>query len=313
MKTDSRIYVAGHRGLAGSAIVRRLKAEGYRNLILRSHDELDLTRQDAVERFFAAEKPEYVFLAAARVGGIVANDTLPGDFIRENLAIQSNVIETARRARVNKLLFLGSSCIYPRLAPQPIREDSLLTGPFEPTNEAYAIAKIAGYMMCRAYWRQYGFKAISLMPTNLYGPHDNFDPTSSHVLPGLIRRFHEAKIKGLPEVAVWGTGTPRRELMHSDDLAEAAVMTMNTYDSPDIINVGTGQDVSIAELAALAKDVIGYQGKLTFDVTKPDGMPLKRLDVSRIHALGWQAKIALVDGIRETYRWFLEHVAESAA
>ena len=305
MKTDSRIYVAGHRGLAGSAIVRRLKAEGYRNLILRSHDELDLTRQDAVERFFAAEKPEYVFLAAARVGGIVANDTLPGDFIRENLAIQSNVIETARRARVNKLLFLGSSCIYPRLAPQPIREDSLLTGPFEPTNEAYAIAKIAGYMMCRAYWRQYGFKAISLMPTNLYGPHDNFDPTSSHVLPGLIRRFHEAKIKGLPEVAVWGTGTPRRELMHSDDLAEAAVMTMNTYDSPDIINVGTGQDVSIAELAALAKDVIGYQGKLTFDVTKPDGMPLKRLDVSRIHALGWQAKIALVDGIRETYRWFL--------
>jgi len=305
LKTDSRIYVAGHRGLAGSAIVRRLKAEGYRNLILRSHDELDLTRQDAVERFFAAEKPEYVFLAAARVGGIVANDTLPGDFIRENLAIQSNVIETARRARVNKLLFLGSSCLYPRLAPQPIREDSLLTGPFEPTNEAYAIAKIAGYMMCRAYWRQYGFKAISLMPTNLYGPHDNFDPTSSHVLPGLIRRFHEAKIKGLPEVAVWGTGTPRRELMHSDDLAEAAVMTMNTYDSPDIINVGTGQDVSIAELAALAKDVIGYQGKLTFDVTKPDGMSLKRLDVSRIHALGWQAKIALVDGIRETYRWFL--------
>lgn len=305
MKTDSRIYVAGHRGLAGSAIVRRLKAEGYRNLILRSHDELDLTRQDAVERFFAAEKPEYVFLAAARVGGIVANDTLPGDFIRENLAIQSNVIETARRARVNKLLFLGSSCIYPRLAPQPIREDSLLTGPFEPTNEAYAIAKIAGYMMCRAYWRQYGFKAISLMPTNLYGPHDNFDPTSSHVLPGLIRRFHEAKIKGLPEVAVWGTGTPRRELMHSDDLAEAAVMTMNTYDSPDIINVGTGQDVSIAELAALAKDVIGYQGKLTFDVTKPDGMPLKRLDVSRINALGWQAKISLSDGIRETYRWFL--------
>ena len=305
MKTDSRIYVAGHRGLAGSAIVRRLKAEGYRNLILRSHDELDLTRQDAVERFFAAEKPEYVFLAAARVGGIVANDTLPGDFIRENLAIQSNVIETARRARVNKLLFLGSSCIYPRLAPQPIREDSLLTGPFEPTNEAYAIAKIAGYMMCRAYWRQYGFKAILLMPTNLYGPHDNFDPTSSHVLPGLIRRFHEAKIKGLPEVAVWGTGTPRRELMHSDDLAEAAVMTMNTYDSPDIINVGTGQDVSIAELAALAKDVIGYQGKLTFDVTKPDGMPLKRLDVSRINALGWQAKISLSDGIRETYRWFL--------
>ena len=233
------------------------------------------------------------------------SDTLRGEFIYDNLMIAANVIHAAHVHGAEKLMFLGSSCIYPRLAPQPIRENSLLTGPFEPTNEAYAIAKIAGYMMCRAYWRQYGFKAISLMPTNLYGPHDNFDPTSSHVLPGLIRRFHEAKIKGLPEVAVWGTGTPRRELMHSDDLAEAAVMTMNTYDSPDIINVGTGQDVSIAELAALVKDVIGYQGKLTFDATKPDGMPLKRLDVSRIHALGWQAKISLSDGIRETYRWFL--------
>ena len=222
----------------GSAIVRRLRAEGCGNIVVRSRGELDLTRQDAVERFFAAERPEYVFLAAARVGGIVANDTLPGDFIRENLAIQTNVIETARRDGVNKLLFLGSSCIYPRLAPQPIREDSLLTGPLELTNEAYAIAKIAGYMMCRAYWRQYGFKAISLMPTNLYGPHDNFDPTSSHVLPGLIRRFHEAKVKGLPAVAVWGTGTQRRELMHADDLAAVAVM-MRTYDSPGIFNVGT--------------------------------------------------------------------------
>ena len=313
MKTDSRIYVAGHRGLVGSAIVRRLRGEGFGNIVVRSHDELDLTRQDAVERFFAAEKQEYVFLAAARVGGIVANDTLPGDFIRENLAIQSNVIETARRDGVNKLLFLGSSCIYPRLAPQPIREDSLLTGPLELTNEAYAIAKIAGYMMCRAYWRQYGFKAISLMPTNLYGPHDNFDPTSSHVLPGLIRRFHEAKVKGLPAVAVWGTGTQRRELMHADDLAAVAVMMMRTYDSPGIFNVGTGQDVSIAELAALVKDAVGYRGRLTFDATKPDGTSLKRLDVSRIHALGWQARIALADGIRETYRWFLEHVAERAA
>ena len=297
----------------GSAIVRRLDAEGCRNLVLRTHAELDLTRQDAVERFFAAEKPDYVFLAAAKVGGIVANDTRPADFIRDNLAIQGNVIESARRSGVRKLLFLGSSCIYPRLAPQPIREESLLTGPLEPTNEAYAIAKIAGYMMCRSYWRQHGFKAISLMPTNLYGPNDNFDPTGSHVLPGLIRRFHEAKTANLPEVVVWGTGTPRRELMHADDLADAAVSLMQTYDSPDIINVGTGTDVTIAELATLVKDVVGYRGRLVFDSTKPDGMPRKVLDVSRIHALGWRAKVALADGVRETYRWFVANVADRAA
>lgn len=313
MKTDSRIYVAGHRGLVGSAIVRRLHADGCRNLVLRTHAELDLTRQDGVERFFAAEKPEYVFLAAAKVGGIVANDTRPADFIRDNLAIQTNVIESARKSGVRKLLFLGSSCIYPRLAPQPIREESLLTGPLEPTNEAYAIAKIAGYMMCRSYWRQYGFKAISLMPTNLYGPNDNFDPTGSHVLPGLIRRFHEAKLANAAEVVVWGSGTPRRELMHADDLADAAVTLMKTYESPDIVNVGTGTDVTIAELATLVKDVVGYRGRLVFDSTKPDGMPRKVLDVSRIHALGWRAKVDLADGVRETYRWFVANVAERAA
>jgi GDP-L-fucose synthase len=313
VKTDSRIFVAGHRGLVGSAIVRRLQAEGHRNLTLRARAELDLTRQAAVEHFFAAEKPEYVFLAAAKVGGIVANDTRPADFIRDNLAIQSNVIETARSSGVRKLLFLGSSCIYPRLAPQPIREDSLLTGPLEPTNEAYAVAKIAGYMMCRYYWRQYGFKAISLMPTNLYGPNDNFDPTGSHVLPGLIRRFHEAKMAGAPEVVVWGTGTPRRELMHADDLAEAAVSLMRTYDSPDIVNVGIGTDVTIAELAALVKDVVGYRGRLVFDPTKPDGVPRKVLDLSRIHALGWRAKVALADGVRDTYAWFVANAADRAA
>jgi GDP-L-fucose synthase len=313
VNTDSRIYVAGHRGLVGSAIVRRLQADGCRNLVLRRHAELDLVRQDAVERFFAGEKPDYVFLAAATVGGILANDTRPADFIRDNLSIQTNVIEAARKSGVKKLLFLGSSCIYPRLAPQPIREDSLLTGPLEPTNEAYAIAKIAGYLMCRSYWRQHGFKAISLMPTNLYGPNDNFDPTDSHVLPGLIRRFHAAKMAGLPEVVVWGTGAPRRELMHSDDLADAAVALMRTYDSPDIINVGTGEDVTIAELAALVKDVSGYRGRIVFDSTKPDGMPRKTLDVSRIHALGWRARIALVEGVRETYRWFVANVADRAA
>ena len=313
MNNDSRMYVAGHRGLVGSAIVRKLQADGFQNLILRTHAELDLTRQDAVERFFDAERPEYVFLAAAKVGGIMANDTKPADFIRENLAIQTNVIEAARKAAVKKLLFLGSSCIYPRLAPQPIPEDSLLTGPLEPTNEAYAVAKIAGYMMCRSYWRQYGFKAISLMPTNLYGPHDNFDPMGSHVLPGLIRRFHEAKLANTPEVTVWGSGTSRRELMHADDLADAVVAMMQTYDSPDIINIGTGRDVTIAELASLVKDVVDYRGKLTFDATKPDGMPRKVLDVTRIHALGWHAKIALADGVRDTYRWFVDNLADRAA
>ncbi|MGE5538447.1 MAG: GDP-L-fucose synthase family protein [Gemmatimonas sp.] len=313
MRIDSRIYVAGHRGLVGSAIVRRLQADGCRHLVMRSRAELDLTRQDAVERFFAQERPEYVFLAAAKVGGIIANDTRPADFIRDNLAIQTNVIEAARRSGVTKLLFLGSSCIYPRLAPQPIREESLLTGPLEPTNEAYAIAKIAGYMMCRAYWRQHGFKAISLMPANLYGPNDNFDPLGSHVVPGLIRRFHEAKVAGAPEVVVWGTGTPRRELLQVDDLADAAVMMMRTYDSPDIVNVGTGEDATIAEIATLVKEVVGYRGRLVFDSSKPDGMPRKVLDVTRIHALGWRARISLRDGLADAYRWFVANIADRAA
>jgi GDP-L-fucose synthase len=310
---SSRIYVAGHRGLVGSAIVRKLGALGYSDLVVRPRSELDLTRQSAVEAFFASERPEVVFLAAARVGGIVANDSRPADFIRDNLAIQTNVIEAARRSGARKLLFLGSSCIYPRLAPQPIREESLLTGPLEPTNEAYAIAKIAGYMMCRAYWRQHGFKAISLMPTNLYGPHDNFDPTGSHVVPGLMRRFHEAKLAGAPEVAVWGSGTPRRELLHVDDLADAAVMLMNTYDSPDIINVGTGEDATIADIAAAVKNAVGYRGRIVFDRSKPDGTPRKVLDVSRITALGWRPKIAFADGLGETYRWFVANVADRAA
>ncbi|HTI85164.1 MAG TPA: GDP-L-fucose synthase [Alphaproteobacteria bacterium] len=313
MHPSSRIYVAGHRGLVGSAIVRKLGALGYSDLVVRPRSELDLTRQSAVEAFFASERPEVVFLAAARVGGIVANDSRPADFIRDNLAIQTNVIEAARRSGARKLLFLGSSCIYPRLAPQPIREESLLTGPLEPTNEAYAIAKIAGYMMCRAYWRQHGFKAISLMPTNLYGPHDNFDPTGSHVVPGLMRRFHEAKLAGAPEVAVWGSGTPRRELLHVDDLADAAVMLMNTYDSPDIINVGTGEDATIADIAAAVKNAVGYRGRIVFDRSKPDGTPRKVLDVSRITALGWRPKIAFADGLGETYRWFVANVADRAA
>lgn len=309
MERDSRIYVAGHTGLAGSAIVRKLESEGYRRLIRRAHGELDLTRQDAVARFFAAETPEYVFLAAARVGGIVANDTRPGDFIRDNLAIELNVIDAARASGVKKLLFLGSSCIYPKMAPQPIREDSLLTGSLEPTNEAYAVAKIAGWMMCRSYRRQYGFKAITAMPTNLYGPNDNFDPVGSHVLPGLLRRFHEAKAAGAPEVVVWGSGTPRRELLHADDLADACVFLMKTYDSPEIVNVGTGEDATIAEIAELVKRVVGYPGRIAFDRTKPDGTPRKLLDVSRIRALGWRPRVVLEDGVRDAYRWFVENVA----
>jgi GDP-L-fucose synthase len=309
---DSRIYVAGHRGLAGSAIVRKLEAEGFRHLVLRARAELDLTRQDMVERFFAAEKPEYVFLAAARVGGIVANDTKPADFIRDNLAIELNVIEAARATGTKKLLFLGSSCIYPKLAPQPIREESLLTGPLEPTSEAYAMAKIAGWMMCRSYWRQHGFKGITVMPNNLYGPNDNFDPVGSHVLPGLIRRFHEAKEAGAPEVAVWGSGTPRRELLHADDLADACLFLMKNYDSPDIINVGTGEDATVAEIAELVKEVVGYRGRIAFDCTKPDGAPRKLLDASRVRSLGWQPRVAMKDGIRDAYRWFVENVAGRA-
>jgi len=303
---DSRIYVAGHRGLVGSAILRRLQAAGYRRVIVRSRQELDLTDQTAVDRFFAAERPEYVFLAAARVGGILANSTRPAEFIRDNLMIQTNVIDAAYRHGVRKLLFLGSSCLYPRLAPQPMKEEYLLGGPLEPTNDAYAVAKIAGIKMCQAYRTQFGFAAICPMPTNLYGPGDDFDLNNAHVLPALLRKFHEARTSGAPEVVVWGSGTPRREFMHVDDLADACLFLMEVYDSPEIINVGVGTDVTIAELAELIRQIVGYSGRIVFDPSKPDGMPRKLLDVSRLRALGWRPRIPLEEGIRQTYRWYVE-------
>ena len=304
-------FVAGHRGLVGGALLRALAARGREPLLTRSRAELDLTDGAAVERFFASERPARVYLAAARVGGIRANDTYPADFIRENLAIQTNVIHAAWRHGVEKLLFLGSSCIYPRLAPQPLREEHLLTGPLEPTNQWYAIAKIAGIKMCQAYRRQHGFNAIALMPTNLYGPGDNFSREDSHVLPALLRRFHDAKLAGSEEVVVWGSGTPRREFLHVDDLALAALFLMERYDGEEIINVGTGEDVAIAELAALIQQVVGYRGRLSFDASKPDGTPRKLLDVGRLRALGWRHRIGLEAGIAATYRWFVAH-AESA-
>ncbi|MGD0300232.1 MAG: GDP-L-fucose synthase [Bryobacteraceae bacterium] len=302
----SRIYVAGHRGLVGSAICRRLRAEGYSNLILRGRDELDLFEQPAVDAFFAAEKPEYVFLAAAKVGGILANSTYPVEFLRDNLAIEINVMEAAHRHGVQKIEMLGSSCIYPKLAPQPIKEEYLLTGPLEPTNEWYAIAKIAGIKLAQAYWQQYGLRAISLMPTNLYGPGDHFDLKASHVLPALLRKAHEARTSNSPEMVVWGSGNPRREFMHVDDLADAAVFLMRHYDDPGIINVGVGSDVTIRELAEMICRVTGFEGRLEFDASKPDGMPQKLLDVSRLAGLGWRARIGLKEGIADTYRWFLE-------
>jgi len=308
---DSRIYVAGHRGLVGSAVVRALRARGYGNLLLRTHRELDLIEQMAVRHFFDAERPEAVIMAAARVGGIHANDSRPAEFIRDNLLIQDNVIDAACRFGVDKFLFLGSSCIYPRLAPQPITEDSLLTGPLEPTNEWYAIAKIAGVKMCQALRRQYGFKAISLMPTNLYGPGDNFDLQSSHVLPALIRRVHEAKVRGEASVTVWGTGTPRREFLHVDDLADAALYLLHEYDAEPIVNVGWGEDVTIRDLAELIVSVIDYKGRLIFDSTRPDGSPRKLLDVRRLNGLGWWPKIPLKMGIESTYAWFTQHLAEA--
>lgn len=311
--TDTRspgtVYVAGHRGLVGAALVRALASRGQANVLVRDRAELDLTDAAAVDAFFERERPAQVYLAAARVGGIRANDTYPAQFIRDNLAIQTNVIHSAWRHGVTKLLFLGSSCIYPRLAPQPMREEYLLTGPLEPTNEWYAIAKIAGIKMCQAYRREYGFDAISLMPTNLYGPGDNFSRENSHVLPALVRRFHEAKRDGLPEVVVWGTGTPRREFLHVDDLAAAACFLMQTYTGEAIINVGTGTDLSIGELAGIVAKVVGYQGRLAFDPSKPDGTPRKLLDVSRLTALGWSAGITLEEGLASTYRWFLENEA----
>ncbi len=309
---STSIYVAGHRGLVGSAIVRRLERAGCSGIITRTRGELDLTRQLEVERFFATERPALVFLAAAKVGGIMANDTRPAEFIGENLAIQHNIIDAAWRNGTRKLVFLGSSCIYPRLAPQPMREEHLLTGPLEPTNEWYAIAKIAGIKMCQAYRRQYGFDAISLMPTNLYGPGDNFDLTSSHVLSALIRRFHEAKERGDSTVVIWGTGTPRREFLHADDLADAAWYLASNYSSEDIVNVGVGRDLSIGELAALIADIVGFKGRIECDPTKPDGSPRKLLDVSRIEALGWRASIDLREGIEQTYAWFRSQAMPAA-
>ncbi|HWZ32098.1 MAG TPA: GDP-L-fucose synthase [Bryobacteraceae bacterium] len=301
---NARIYVAGHRGLVGSAICRRLRTLGHESLIERTRDQLDLKDSAAVREFFAAEKPEYVFLAAARVGGILANDSRPAEFIYDNLAIEINVIDAAWRAGVTKLQFLGSSCIYPKLAPQPMQEEYLLTGPLEPTNEWYAVAKIAGIKMLQAYQKQYGFHGISLMPTSLYGPGDNFDLASSHVLPALIRKFHEAAVQRAPEVIVWGTGSPRREFLHVNDLADAAVFLMNEYDGDQIVNVGTGEDVSIRELAEMVADIVGFRGQLRFDTSKPDGAPRKLLDVSRLRSLGWEPHIGLRDGIATTYDWY---------
>jgi GDP-L-fucose synthase len=313
MHKASKVFVAGHRGLVGSAIVRKLEADGYERLLLRSRAQLDLCDQAAVDRFFAEEKPEYVFLAAAKVGGILANSLYPADFLGVNLAIQNNVIDAAYRHGVTKLAFLGSSCIYPKMAPQPIKEEYLLTGPLEPTNEWYAVAKIAGIKMAQAYRKQYGFNAISLMPTNLYGPGDNFDLTSSHVLPALLRKAHDAKLNGAAELPVWGTGTPRREFLHVDDLASAAVFLMQNYSEPEIVNVGTGVDVTIRELVELVQRVTGFGGKLAFDATKPDGTPRKLLDVSKLTSLGWTAQIPLEEGVGSTYRWYLEHYSAVAA
>lgn len=308
MNNNSSIYVAGHRGLVGSAIVRCLQKNGFTNIFTRNRSQLDLTQQTMVDNFFTKEKPEYIFLAAALVGGIHANNSYPADFIRENLQVQTNVIDSAWRHGAKKLLFLGSSCIYPKAAPQPMQEDCLLTGPLEPTNQWYAIAKIAGIKMCQAYRKQHDFNAISVMPTNLYGPEDNFHLENAHILPALMRRFHEAKINNSPTVAVWGTGTPRREFLHVDDLAAASLFLMENYDGEEIVNVGVGQDITVAELAAFLKEVVGYHGELVYDSSKPDGTPKKLLDVSRIHSLGWHAQIPLKEGIREVYSWFLEHI-----
>jgi GDP-L-fucose synthase len=307
----SRIYVAGHRGLVGSAILRQLETSGFKNLITRTSAELDLRDATAVASFFAAERPEFIFLAAAKVGGIVANDIYRGDFIRDNLLIQVNVIDQARRAGTKKLLFLGSTCIYPREADQPMREDSLMTGPLEPTNSAYAVAKIAGLEMIDAYRKQYGFNGIAIMPTNLYGPNDNFDLETSHVLAALIRRIHEAKERGSDKVAIWGTGKPLREFMHADDVARAALWLMENYDEGQMLNVGTGEEISILDLAHLAAKVIGFEGAIETDPSKPDGTPRKLCDVSRLKSLGWKPSISLKDGIRSTYAWYLENETDA--
>lgn len=310
MEKGAKVYVAGHQGLVGSAILRKLISEGYSNIVTLSFQELDLRDQTAVNEFFKKEQPEYVFLAAAKVGGILANNTYPVDFLRDNLLIQTNVIDAAYRYGSRKLLFLGSSCIYPKFAPQPIKEKYLLTGELEPTNEPYAIAKIAGIKLCQAYNRQYQTNFISVMPTNLYGPGDNFDLETSHVIPALIRKFHEAKIKGKDQVVVWGSGKPFREFLHVDDLADACLFLMSNYNSSEIINIGTGKDLSIAELAYLIKDIVGYDGNIIFDTSKPDGTPRKLLDVSKLFNMGWKPRITLEEGIRSTYSWYQEHQKE---
>jgi GDP-L-fucose synthase len=307
MNNDSKIYVAGHRGLVGSAIVRRLEEKGYTNLVYRTSKELDLRDKNAVDSFFAEEKPEFVFLAAAKVGGIVANNEYPADFIRDNLLIQTNIIDAAYRNNVEKLLFLGSTCIYPKMAPQPLKEEYLLTGVLEPTNEAYAIAKIAGIKMCESYNRQYGTQYISVMPTNLYGENDNFDLHTSHVLPALIRKFHEAKESNAPFVDVWGTGTPKREFLYSDDLADASIYLMNNYSGNEIVNIGVGEDLPIKELAEKIKETVGFTGEIQFDTTKPDGTPRKLVDVTKLNSLGWKATTSLEVGLKKAYQWFLDN------
>ena len=307
MQSEGSIFIAGHSGLAGSAILRALQSRGYSRLIVRTHQELELTDARAVKEFFQQERPESVFLAAAKVGGIQANNTLPAAFLRENLLIQTHVLHEAWQAGVKKLLFLGSSCIYPKLAPQPIPESALLTGELEPTNDAYALAKIAGIQLCKAYRKQYGANFIAVMPTNLYGPHDNFHPEHSHVLPALLRRFHEAQRDGLKEVTVWGSGTPKREFLHSDDLASACLFLMEHYDSPEIINIGWGQDCTIRELAEMIAETVGYTGTLKWDNSRPDGTPRKVLDNRKLSALGWEPKISLQEGLRLTYQWYLEN------
>lgn len=306
MNLECKIFVAGHRGLVGSAIVRNLQGKGFRNIVVRTKDDLDLTDQSSTDRFFAEESVDYVFLAAAKVGGILFNQRYQADFLYENLMIAANVIHASAKYGVKKLLFLGSSCIYPKLSPQPIKEESLLTGPLEPTNEGYALAKIAGLKLCEKYHTQYGKEFISVMPTNLYGRGDNFHPDHSHVIPGMMRRFHEAKINNLSEVVVWGTGSPRREFLYVDDLAEALVLIMERYDQSETVNVGTGVDLTIKELAYLIKETVGYKGNIVFDTSKPDGTPRKVLDVSKVRALGWEPRHSLIDGLCDTYRWALQ-------
>lgn len=319
MQSNAKIYIAGHRGLVGSAIMANLKAKGYTNLLTRTHSELDLTDQAATEAFFLQEKPDLVFLAAARVGGIHANNTYPAEFIRDNLAIQTNIIHAAYKNNVKRLLFLGSSCIYPKMAPQPMKEEYLLTGPLEETNRPYALAKIAGIEMCWSYNRQYGTQYLSVMPTNLYGPGDNYHPENSHVIPAMIRRFHEAKLNNSPSVAIWGTGTPKREFLYNEDMADACVFLMNLPDQqyqpllasdrndglPPVINIGVGEDVTIKDLAELVKQTVGYQGDITFDPTKPDGTPRKLMDVSRINKLGWKSGTSFEDGLHRAYLDFI--------